>query len=66
IFAASVGFIGSAALLINRNFIMELASKEFFMADVGIYSLSLLLLFSQKVSPPIVVIIAVLAGMVIA
>jgi len=66
IFAASVGFVGSAALLINRNFIMELSSKDEYLSEVGIYTFSLMLLFSQKVSPPVVVLLAIVAGMIIA
>ena len=65
IFAASVGFIGSAALLINSHFFGQLAFQSQYTAPLAIYSLSLLLLFSKKVSPPIVVLLALTAGMLI-
>lgn len=67
IFAASVGFIGSAALLINTHFFSNYTLSGHFtdFAPISVYSFSLLLLFSKKVSPPIVVLLALTAGMLI-
>ena len=64
IFAASVGFILSAALIINQHFWMGWNSAESPIADTGIFVVAGLLIFTKKISPPLIVLGTVIAGIV--
>lgn len=64
IFAASVGFILSAALIINQHFWMGWSSAESPIADTGIFVVAGLLIFTKKISPPLIVLGTVIAGIV--
>jgi chromate transporter len=64
IFAASVGFILSAALIINQHFWMGWSSAESPIADTGIFMVAGLLIFTKKISPPLIVLGTVIAGII--
>lgn len=62
IFAASVGFVLSAALILNTYFWKSHASFTEFPADYIIFALTLLALFTKKLATPVIVIGTILAG----
>jgi len=64
IFAASVGFILSAALIIPQPFWKGITDFKSDMSEIAIFILAGTLIFSQKISPPLIVLGAVIAGVV--
>jgi chromate transporter len=64
IFAASVGFILSAALIINHHFWGQVVDIKTNVSEIGIFIIAAGLIFSQKISPPIIVLGTVIAGVV--
>lgn len=64
IFAASVGFILSAALIINQHFWSGITDIKTDVSEIGIFILAGILIFSQKISPPLIVLGTVIAGIV--
>jgi len=65
IFAASVGFILSAALILNFYFWNSHPSPADYPWDYAIFAITLGALFSRKISSPILVIGTILAGVII-
>lgn len=64
IFAASVGFILSAALIINKNFWINWPQSADSWGDLTIFSLCIAALFSRRISPPLLVLGTVIAGII--
>lgn len=64
IFSASVGFILSAALILNHHFWKNVGSASHTTAAVIVFGISLILLISKKVPPPFIVLGTVIAGFV--
>jgi chromate transporter len=64
IFAASVGFILSAALIINQHFWGQISHIKTDASEIGIFIMAAALIFSQKISPPIIVLGTVIAGVI--
>lgn len=68
IFAASVGFILTACLLINQHFITQQIQQiaqqpsSINFTNIGIFSLSLIALYSKKIPTPFIVLFAILVG----
>jgi chromate transporter len=67
IFAASVGFILTACLLINQHFIQhqiqQLSNPNWMsLTHVGIFFLSLIALYTKKIPTPFIVLFAILVG----
>ena len=63
IFAAAVGFILTAALLINYNYWQQfLALNQQTMIQVGIFALTLILLSTKRVPTPFIVLLMILMG----
>jgi chromate transporter len=62
IFAASVGFILSAALIINYHFWGGITDVKTDVSELAVFIIAGLLIFSQKISPPIIVLGTVIAG----
>jgi chromate transporter len=65
ILAASVGFILSAALILNFYFWNNHSSPVQYPGDYAIFGLTLLALFSKRIPSPILVIGTILAGVII-
>lgn len=63
IFAAAVGFILTAALLINYYYWQQfLALNQQTMIQVGIFALTLILLSTKRVPTPFIVLLMILMG----
>ncbi len=62
IFSASAGFILSAALILNHHFWKNLDSVVHSYTSVSVFVVSLALLISKKVPPPLIVLGTVIAG----
>lgn len=64
IFAASVGFILSAALIINQHFWKQISDIHADAPSIGIFIVAAALILSEKISPPIIVLGTVIAGVI--
>lgn len=62
IFAASAGFILSAALIINQHFWSRISNIQTEGSDIGIFIIAAILIFSRKIPPPLIVLGTVIAG----
>jgi chromate transporter len=62
IFAASAGFILSAALIINQHFWSRISDIRTEGSDIGIFIIAAILIFSRKIPPPLIVLGTVIAG----
>lgn len=70
VFAASVGFVGSAALLLNVDFwnngvFNSLPLEKTAITSIFVFSCSLLLLLIRKIPVPLIVVGTILAGIVV-
>jgi chromate transporter len=66
IFAAAVGFILTAALLINFYFWQQFhALNQHLFLQIGVFAITLLLLCSKKVPTPFIVLLMILMGWLI-
>ncbi len=62
IFSASVGFILSAALILNHHFWKNVSASHHSATSIVVFGMSLILLISKKVPAPLIVLGTVIAG----